>query len=192
MPGKAMRSLPIVAVCLIAVALLAGESSYTIREGETLFAVAKRVQVPVEILSTYNGIDDAAKLRVGSVIRFPATYIVKKGDTLWSISRSVGVHLARLLDLNGLTERSRIKVGARLYLPQEQKGSSPSLASETPAVKRPPLQDSPTRPTSSGGNAAVRTAGSDEVVWPHPGRHEPLKGKITGLVFFGSEGDAVH
>jgi septal ring factor EnvC (AmiA/AmiB activator) len=29
-------------------------------------------------------------------------------------------------------------------------------------------------------------------VWPHSGRHEPLRGKISGLVFFGSEGDPVH
>jgi septal ring factor EnvC (AmiA/AmiB activator) len=29
-------------------------------------------------------------------------------------------------------------------------------------------------------------------MWPHPGRREPVKGKISGLVFFGSRGDVVH
>lgn len=190
MPGKAMRSLPVVAFFLIALRLLAGETSYTIREGETLFTVARRVQVPVEVLSTYNGIDNAARLKAGSVIRFPATYVVKKGDTLWSISRSLGVALPKLLELNGLTDRSRIKIGAKLYVPQEPKGSSPPVPPEAVTTKSMP-QEQTARPPS-GSEVAVRPAASDGVVWPHPGRHEPLRGKISGLVFFGAEGDAVH
>ena len=190
MPGKAMRSLPIAAFFLIALRLLAGETSYTIREGETLFAVAKRVQVPVEVLSAYNGIDNAARLKAGSVIRFPATYMVRKGDTLWAISRSVGVPLAKLLELNGLTERSRIKIGTKLYVPRDQKGSSQSVPSEVATAKS--LQPDAATRSYPGSDVAARPAASDGIVWPHPGRHEPLRGKITGLVFFGAEGDAVH
>ena len=72
MPRKAMRSLGAAAFILIALNLMAGETSYTIREGETLFSVAKRAQVPLDVLSTYNGIDNAAKLKAGSIIRFRA------------------------------------------------------------------------------------------------------------------------
>ncbi len=177
MPGKAMRSLSALAFFLIALRLPAGETSYTLREGETLFAVAKRAQVPVEVLSVYNGIDNASKLKAGSVIRLPAVYVVKKGDTLYAISRSFGVPLAKLLGLNGLTERSRIKPGEKLFLPQDSRGSPPSPAPEPVAARLPGAQVS---------------APDTGIVWPHAGRHEPLKGKITGLVFFGSEGDAVH
>jgi len=187
MPRKAMRSLSFIFSLLMAIGLAAGETSYTIREGETLFAVAKRVQVPVEVLSTYNGIDNAAKLKVGSVIRFPAAYVVKKGDTLWSISRSLGVALPKLLELNGLTDRSRIKVGAKLYVPQESKGTSPPEAVATRSVPQEPTA----RPLS-GSEPAPGLAVAGGVVWPHPGRHEPLRGKISGLVFFGAQGDAVH
>ena len=56
---------------LAAFGILAGETSYTIKEGETLFSVAKRAQVPLDVLCAYNGIDNAARLKAGSVIRFP-------------------------------------------------------------------------------------------------------------------------
>ena len=117
MPRKAMRSLSFIFFLLMAISLAAGESSYTIREGETLFSVAKRAQIPVDVLSAYNGIDNASRLKAGSVIRFPSPYVVKRGDTLFAISRSFGVPMAKLLDLNGLNERSKIKVGLKVYIP---------------------------------------------------------------------------
>ncbi len=186
MPRKAMRSLLIILFTAMAFSLEAGETSYTIREGETLFSVAKRAQIPVEVLSAYNGIDNAARLKVGSVIRFPSPYVVKKGDTLYGISRSFGVTLEKVLDLNGMTERSRLKVGAKLYIPVDRAvAAAPQQGDFTSArtpdnVERPP-QDAQSLTTPPGS-----------VVWPHDGRHEPLRGKISGLVFFGSEGDAVH
>lgn len=191
MVRKAMRSLSILLFFLMAASLAAGESSYTIREGETLFSVAKRAQVPVDVLSAYNGIDNASKLKAGSVIRFPSMYVIKKGDTLFAISRSLGVPLARLLELNGMTERSRIKVGAKLYVPTDRTAVAQSQSIESISVTRPAQQDSVARASSSRDTLPLPTA-SDEVIWPHSGRHEPLRGKISGLVFFGSEGDPVH
>jgi murein DD-endopeptidase MepM/ murein hydrolase activator NlpD len=191
MPRKAMRSLMIVFFLLLAVSLEAGETSYTIREGETLFSVAKRAQIPVDVLSAYNGIDNAARVRAGSVIHLPTPYVVKKGDTLYGISHDLGVPLAKLLDLNGLTEHSVIKIGQKIYAPVDhpfnaQTGDSAAArtadasAGATNTAARP-FQDTMPQATSS-----------EDVVWPHDGRHEPLRGKITGLVFFGAEGDAVH
>jgi len=185
MPRKAMRSLVIILFAAVALSLEAGDTSYTIREGETLFSVAKRAQIPVEVLSAYNGIDNAARLKVGSVIRFPSPYIVKKGDTLYGISRSSGVALSKLLDLNGMTERSRLKIGAKLYIPVDRTASAPIQQGDFTSAR---TSDSAERPQDSQS----LTPPSGDVVWPHDGRHEPLRGKITGLVFFGSEGDAVH
>ena len=190
MVRKAMRSLSILIFLLTALSLTAGETSYTIREGETLFSVAKRVQIPVDVLSAYNGIDNASRLKAGSVIRFPSMYVVKKGDTLFGISRSFGVPFAKLLDLNGMNDRSTIKVGQKLYVPQDHGGTVPSQSVESVSVGRPTQQDTAAR--TSLRDSLTLPASSDEVMWPHTGRHEPLKGKISGLVFFGSEGDLVH
>jgi lipoprotein YgeR len=150
----------------------------------------------LDVLSAYNGIDDAAKLKAGTVIRFPEVYVVKRGDTLFAISRSLGVPLAKLMELNGLTDRNRIRIGEKIYFPQDQREPSPSQPSEATAAKSLTVvkslpADNETR-GAAGGVSAARAEGPKVVVWPHPGRHEPLRGKISGLVFFGSEGDAVH
>ena len=190
MPRKAMRSLWAAAFILITLNLMAGETSYTIREGETLFSVAKRAQVPLDVLSTYNGIDNAAKLKAGSIIRFPGMYVVKKGDTLFGIARSIGVPISRLLELNGMTDRSRIEVGEKLYIPQDR-GSTPASQPADVVAAKPADQNGGVR-TQSPHDMVSQSGLSLPVTWPHPGRYEPLRGKISGLVFFGSEGDAVH
>ena len=191
MPRKAMRSLSFIFFLLMAISLAAGESSYTIREGETLFSVAKRVQIPVDVLSAYNGIDNASRLKAGSVIRFPSPYVVKRGDTLFAISRSFGVPMAKLLDLNGLNERSKIKVGLKVYIPLDHAaGFTASEPVDSVSARLPPQDNVGKTPTSA--DTLSQTASSGEVMWPHTGRHEPLRGKISGLVFFGSEGDPIH
>jgi murein DD-endopeptidase MepM/ murein hydrolase activator NlpD len=193
MPRKAMRSLSIFFFLLVAVGLEAGETSHTIREGETLFSVAKRAQIPVDVLSAYNGIDDAARVRVGCVIRFPSPYVVKKGDTLYGISHQFGVPLAKLLDLNGLTEHSVIKIGSRLYIPLDHAATASSRTGDSNSAR---TADTAARTTDTAvrpfRDSVSQTASPEEVVWPHDGRHEPLRGKISGLVFFGAEGDPVH
>lgn len=37
------------------------DNQYTVKEGETLFSVARRAQVPVDVLSAFNGIADPGK-----------------------------------------------------------------------------------------------------------------------------------
>ncbi len=50
---------------LLAPALPAADSRYTVKEGETLFSVARRAQVPVGVLSEYNSVADADKVKAG-------------------------------------------------------------------------------------------------------------------------------
>jgi lipoprotein YgeR len=187
MPRKAMRSLLIIFFAAVAFSLEAGETSHTIREGETLFSVAKRAQIPVEVLSAYNGIDNAARLKVGSVIHFPSPYVVKKGDTLYGISRSFGVELPKLLDLNGMTERSLLKIGAKIYLPVDRAAATSAQQGDFTSARTPDNREKPSR---DAAHSLAPPSGT--IVWPHDGRHEPLRGKISGLVFFGAEGDPVH
>jgi len=168
----------------------AAQTLYTVREGETLFSVAHHAQVPIGVLATYNGIDSETKLKVGSIIRFPSTYVVKRGDTLFGIARTAGVPLAKLLDLNGIHDHTKIKVGEKLFVPADKDGAASTQTTDTTFL-RPAAQDGAARvPAPVDGMA--QTPASRPLVWPHAGRHEPLRGKISGLVFFGVEGDAVH
>jgi LysM repeat protein len=90
-----MRSSAILCLVLLLAALpVAGQQSYVLAKGDTLFGLSRRFQVPVEVLQTFNRIKDPAGLRAGAAILIPAVYTVRKGDTLYSIARDHGVKLA--------------------------------------------------------------------------------------------------
>ena len=62
MSARVAQTLCLLLFLVSAVTSPAADGAYTIREGETLFAVARSAQVPVEILRQFNGIGDAARL----------------------------------------------------------------------------------------------------------------------------------
>jgi len=179
--GRERRWLCLAFLLVNVTTLPALDSPYTIKEGETLFSIARKAQVPVDVLSAFNGISDAGKVKVGTIIHVPAAYTVKKGDTLYGIARLYAVPITKLLELNKLQKDSRIKEGDRLFIPVGT--ASPAQIAEQPAAKK-------TEP------AAVPVAASSRpdpgLVWPLSGRHEPDSGKIPGLVFYGAAGDVVR
>jgi LysM repeat protein len=168
---------------LLAAALPAADSRYTIKEGETLFSVARRAQVPVDVLSGYNGVADAGKVKTGTVLRIPTGYMVKKGDTLYSIARTFSVPIGRLLELNKLGQNARLRIGERIFIPQDP---DPLVSRGADPVQKPPRGDAPL------ATDAVSPRLGTAVVWPHAGRHEMDNGKIPGLVFYGAAGDVVR
>jgi murein DD-endopeptidase MepM/ murein hydrolase activator NlpD len=182
MPSRVVQLSCLFMVALGAVVLPGADSQYTVKEGETLFAVARRAQIPVDVLSAFNGIADASKVKAGTILRVPAAYTVKKGDTLYGIARGHGIAVAKLLELNKLSQTARLSVGERLFIPLEGGGATRVAA----AAEKPPRSDIQ-RATDS---VALR-AGSG-AVWPHAGKHEPDNGKIPGLVFYGAPGDLVR
>jgi lipoprotein NlpD len=168
---------------LLPAALPAGDNRYTIKEGETLFAVARRTQVPVEVLGAYNGIADPGRVRAGTVLRVPTGYVVKKGDTLFGIARAFGVPLAKILELNKLSLDTLLKAGARIFIPQDADRAVAAGAGQAASTG---TSTDPVASVVPGAKPGV------VVVWPHPGRHEPDNGKIPGLVFYGTPGDVVR
>jgi murein DD-endopeptidase MepM/ murein hydrolase activator NlpD len=176
-----------VSLTLSAFCVVAESSVYTIREGETLFGIARKVRIPIEVLCAFNGIDDPGRLKAGTQIHLPRPYTVKKGDTLYSISRAFSIPLQKLMSVNALRDSSLLKAGATLFIP---------IASERYAtVTNGGAGADPGPGTSSSGASAAKdqtnATRSETTPWPHPGRHEPFQGKISGLVFYGKQGDGV-
>ncbi len=184
MSDRVVQSLCVSLFLMSAVLLSAADSQYAIKEGETLFSVARKAQVPVDILSAYNGISDAAKVKVGTIIRVPVPYTVKRGDTLFGIARSFSVSLGKILDLNRLPQDARIRVGDHLFIPSDASGGAPQQQS----AQQSGQQAQTTGTNLEGMPPSAQTA----LVWPHTGKREPIKGKITGLVIHGAAGDVVH
>jgi lipoprotein YgeR len=194
MSGRAVQNLCLLLLFVSPLTLPAGDGAYTIREGETLFAISRATQVPVDVLKDFNEIGDAARLKPGTVIRIPTPYTVKKGDTVYGIARQFSVPAARLQGLNKLGQKARIKTGDRLFIP------AVSAAPVVTTAVTPSVEQGPDRPAGGGGDGpagtsvAVSSPGSGTppgMTWPLPGHHEPVKGKISGLVFYGARGDVV-
>lgn len=113
-------------------------STYTVRSGDTLWAIAARHGMSVAALSRANDLGSSTmihpgqKLRVGALTAAPAAasrtsapqpeatgpvHEVATGETLWAIAKRSGVSLSRLLTVNGLDERSIIYPGQKLRIP---------------------------------------------------------------------------
>ena len=167
---------------LLLVALpLAGEESYVLAKGDTLYGLSRRFEVPVAILQSYNGIQNPAALRVGATLRIPASYKVRKGDTLYSIARDHGVGLAELTRLNAIAKADSLVVGRRLFLPAGARSAKPVT---------PPAAAPASTPASVPGSAPTSVSGSTQL-WPHPGKREALAGRMTGAVIYGEAGDRI-
>ncbi len=94
-------------------------TSYTVRRGDTISGIAQRFSLNMDTVISFNGIQDARSLRVGTLLSLPNVdglkYKVRRGDFLGSIARKYGVGLNDLLDWNGL-ETSVIVPGQELFL----------------------------------------------------------------------------
>ena len=73
---------------------------YIISQGDNLYNLSRRYNVPLSVLIEDNGISDPDKLAVGQslIIRSKNfTYEIKSGDTLYGISRRFGISVEQIL-----------------------------------------------------------------------------------------------
>ncbi len=95
-------------------------STYTVQAGDTLSGIAQRLGLAVDTLISFNGIQDARALKVGSRLQLPNAnglkYRVRRGDSLEAVAGRFGVALNDLLDWNTL-ESSLIVPGQELFVP---------------------------------------------------------------------------
>lgn len=165
---------PVVQMTLPAVAPVAPVAprkgtSYTIRKGESLSAIAARNKMGWKTLADYNYLTNPNSVRAGQVILIPPapgslvvpstatttpvtpppapansgnTYVVQSGDSLSVVSRRYGTSVSELKKLNGLRS-DRLLVGQILKVPQ---GSRPGTASNTSAIEQTSPRSTPVPP----------------------------------------------
>jgi murein DD-endopeptidase MepM/ murein hydrolase activator NlpD len=95
-------------------------TSYTVRSGDTISGIAQRFNLSMDTVISFNNIQDARSLTVGTVLTIPNSsglkYRVRRGDYLGGIAKKFGVALNDLLDWNNL-ETSVIVPGQELFIP---------------------------------------------------------------------------
>lgn len=94
-------------------------STYTVRSGDTLSAIASRYGTTVSKLQSLNGISNANFIRVGQKLKVSGSvaatyYTVKYGDTVSSIAYRYGTSTNNIVRLNGLANANYIYVNQRL------------------------------------------------------------------------------
>ena len=106
----------------------------TVEKGDTLYSISKRYDMPLRDLIDANGLKPPYTLKVGQVLRLPAStyHIVSRGDTLYSISRQYNVNIADLKRINGLSYPYTLAVGQKVMLAGSARGSSATAANKTP------------------------------------------------------------
>lgn len=110
---------------------------YTVKQGETVFSISRKLQVPVNKIHEWNSLEDNSvkpgqRLRIKSVEKSDdaevkstpaseentATYhVVEAGETLYSISRKYGITVDALKSINGLSGNA-ISLGQKLKIKQ--------------------------------------------------------------------------
>ena len=115
-------------------------TSYTVKAGDTLYAIALRYGVTVQAIVNANGLTNANLIRVGQVLTIPGTgtpttpttpttgtsYTVKAGDTLYAIALRYGVTVQAIVNANGLTNANLIRVGQVLTIPGTSTPTTPT------------------------------------------------------------------
>jgi murein DD-endopeptidase MepM/ murein hydrolase activator NlpD len=131
-------------------------ATVTVRKGDTLDAIANRLDVTVEQLKAANGLKRNT-IQPGDVLKnpkakaeakasssrkgaktaareepaaAPETYKVARGDTIYSISKRFGVSMDALREANGLSRKAQIHAGQTLQLPGETEAADAQAAEE--------------------------------------------------------------
>lgn len=96
---------------------------HTIQPGETLVGIARKYDVDVADLQSWNDLDDPHHIQGGQRLRIrggtptqasTVVHVVRRGDTLSEIAERYGVDTSSVMRWNGLADASHIQVGQRL------------------------------------------------------------------------------
>jgi LysM repeat protein len=126
-------------------------STYTIRSGDTVSAIAARYGLRTADVLAANGLGTRSLIFPGQVLRLTGTapsssgsgsYTIVRGDTISGIAQRHGLTTAGLLAANGLTRTSIIYPGQKITL----SGSSIAI---TPVSNVTPADPPSTPPTSA-------------------------------------------
>ncbi|PWC09275.1 murein transglycosylase D [Brenneria roseae subsp. americana] len=106
------------------------DSQYKVRSGDTLSAIAARLNVSTKDLQSWNNLRSASTLKIGQTLQIAKvannssnskgdsiTYQVRKGDSLASIAKRHGVNIADVMRWNTvINKNANIQPGDRLTL----------------------------------------------------------------------------
>jgi murein DD-endopeptidase MepM/ murein hydrolase activator NlpD len=152
----------------------------TVQPGDTLYSLAVRHGVTIDMIARANGLTNSYRVRPGTELLIPQAgptkfgqaqgetpkaqaaectgeqcYKVKKGETVASIARAHGVPEAQILEANNLPDARSLKAGQSIAIPGRGEAPRQALAETAPPARAPapaPETQAPAlAPMPSGG-----------------------------------------
>ena len=106
-----------------------GSFAYTIKQGDTLWQLARTYNTTVEAIMALNPGIDPNNLRIGQVICIPSStpphtcptgsfaYTIKQGDTLWQLARTYNTTVEAIMALNPGIDPNNLRIGQVICIP---------------------------------------------------------------------------
>ena len=105
---------------------------YTVNEGDTLYSIAEKYDLPVSLLMKVNCIENPYNLQIGIRLCIPGTeaqlpkppeqcfrtHTVSPGDTLYLIAKKYGIKLDNLMRANPNMDPYNLLIGTELCIPE--------------------------------------------------------------------------
>lgn len=91
--------------------------TYTVKNGDTLWAIAKAHNMSLDALCKLNGIPSSKVIHTGDVLKVAAqskTHVVLAGENLSRIAAKYGTTVSKIVSLNNIPNPNVITVGQRL------------------------------------------------------------------------------
>jgi murein DD-endopeptidase MepM/ murein hydrolase activator NlpD len=186
---------------LIVAVLLAANASaaaggYTVKWGDTLSGIGKRLGIAPASLASANGISNPNRIVAGSTLTVPqgghsvavgstvgVFHVVQSGENLATIARRFGTTQSAIVGANSIANPNRLRIGERLLIPGQQ-WLCPVRGAPGQAIS-PVNNFGAPRPghRSHQGNDIFAAAGTP-VVAPVGGTVRHVHGSIAGNAFY--------
>ncbi|UTY23861.1 LysM peptidoglycan-binding domain-containing protein [Treponema denticola] len=187
---------------------------HIIEKGDTLYALSKKYNTPIDSILKKNNLSDPSKIKIGQKIIIPVessakndkktnaktgseeiTHVIQKGDTLYALAKKFGIKFSDLLKLNGINEKTPLKIGQILKIPQgttqEPAKNNGQETDKTSITKASSEKTSEKSLQSIKPSTSAKQADS-KLLWPVPAsKVSYLSGKITGVVIDSVKGQTV-
>lgn len=108
-------------------------TEWTVRPGETLGHIARKVEVPRVLIIEANALKAPFAVRAGQKLVIPRRRerVVKAGETGFSIAYDLGVPWSEIARANGLDPKAKVRTGQKLVLPTLSKPAAAAAVRET-------------------------------------------------------------
>lgn len=107
-----------------------GTFVYTIKQGDTIYKLAKQYNTTVEAILMVNPGINPDNLQIGQMICIPSEkpapdcdgiyYVVRPGDTLYSIAHKYGISVAELMAANPGVDPNNLMIGQLICIPEKE------------------------------------------------------------------------